>query len=106
MAKRYRYAFARQKEAEEGCLATVLAGVYVALFVIALVISCVSGGKGAAGPVMGGMSVCGTLLAVYGFIQGIHGLSHENRSHTYSKAGAVANGIIMIGWLGLYLMGV
>ena len=55
---------------------------------------------------MGGMSVCGTLLAVYGFIQGIHGLSHENRSHTYSKAGAVANGIIMIGWLGLYLMGV
>ena len=106
MAKRYRYAFARQKEAEEGCLATVLAGVSVVLFVIALVISCVSGGKGAAGPVMGGMSVCAALLSVYGFIQGIRGLSHENRSHTYSKAGAVANGIIMIGWLGLYLMGV
>ena len=106
MAKRYRYAFARQKEAEAGCLATVLAGVSVVLFVIALVISCVSGGKGAAGPVMGGMSVCAALLSVYGFIQGIRGLSHENRSHTYSKAGAVANGIIMIGWLGLYLMGV
>lgn len=106
MAKRYRYAFARQKEAEEGCLAAVLAGVSAALFVAALVISCVSGGKGAAGPVMGGMSVCAALLSVYGFIQGIRGLSHENRSHTYSKAGAVANGIIMIGWLGLYLMGV
>lgn len=106
MAKRYRYAFARQKEAEEGCLATVLAGVSVALFVAAVVVSCVSGGKGAAGPVMGGMSVCAALLSVYGFIQGLKGMAHENRRHTYSKVGAVANGMIMIGWLGLYLMGV
>ena len=55
---------------------------------------------------MGGMCVCGTLLSVYGFIQGLKGMSHEKRSHTYSKIGAVANGIIMIGWLGIYLMGV
>ena len=106
MAKRYRYAFARQKEAEEGCLAAVLAGVSIALFVASLIVSCVFGGKGIAGPVMGGMCVCGTLLSVYGFIQGLKGMSHEKRRHTYSKIGAVANGIIMIGWLGIYLMGV
>lgn len=106
MARRYRYAFARQKEAEEGVLATILAGVSVLLFVIAVGISFFAGGEGMLGTIIGGISVCATLLSLYGFIQGMRSFSKENRNHTYGIAGAIANGIIMIGWLGLFLLGV
>ncbi len=105
MAKRYRYAFARQKEAEEGILSMILAGVSVVLFFIAVILACIFQGKGFAGPAMGGISACAMLLSIYGFIQGMRGLSKQNRSHTFSTAGAVANGVIMIGWLGLFLTG-
>ncbi len=105
MAKRYRYAFARQKEAEEGILALVLAGVSIFLFFVAVILACIFHGRGFAGPAMGGISFCAMLLAIYGFIQGMRGLSRQNRSHSFSTAGAVSNGVIMIGWLGLFLSG-
>lgn len=106
MAKRYRYAFARQKEAENGILSAALAGISLALFFIAVTVSCIFRGAGVSGPVIGGLSVCGMLLAVYGFIQGMRSFSAKSRSHTFSTVGSIANGVIMIGWLGLYLIGV
>ncbi len=105
MAKRYRYAFARQREAEGGTLSLGLAGVSVLLFVIALTLSCLYQGAGISGPIMGGISVCSALLALYGFIQGMRSISRGNRRHLYGTAGSIANGLIVIGWLGLYLMG-
>ena len=39
MAKRYRYAFAKKKEAQKGKLSTVLAAVSFVLFVIAVLLS-------------------------------------------------------------------
>lgn len=106
MAKRYRYAFAKQKEAEDGVVSTILAAVSVGIFIVAVIVYCIFQGAGVSGPIIGGMSFCAILLSVYGFIQGLHSFSAPNRSHTYSTAGSIANGIIMIGWLGLYLIGV
>ena len=39
MAKRYRYAFAKKKEAQKGKLSTVLAAVSFVLFVIAVLLA-------------------------------------------------------------------
>lgn len=105
MAKRYRYAFARQREAEGGVLSLGLAGASVLMFVIALILSCLYQGAGISGSIIGGISVCGILLALYGFIQGMRSISRGNRSHLYGTAGSIANGLFVVGWLGLYLMG-
>ena len=106
MAKRYRYAFAKLKEAEDGVLSVILAAASVGLFIVAVIIYCIFQNAGVSGPVIGGLSFCAILLSVYGFIQGMRSFAVPNRSHTYSTAGSIANGIIMIGWLGLYLIGV
>ena len=37
---------------------------------------------------------------------GTEKLSEENRTHKAGMIGSIANGIIMIGWLGIFLMGI
>jgi hypothetical protein len=46
------------------------------------------------------------LLSVYGFAMGLKSFSEENRTHKAGMIGSIANGIIMIGWLGIFLMGI
>ena len=76
MAKRYRYAFAKKREAQQRKLS------------------------------VGGISLCAMLLSVYGFAMGLKSFSEENRTHKAGMIGSIANGIIMIGWLGIFLMGI
>lgn len=104
MAKRYRYAFAKQKEAEEGIFSLYLAGISFLLFLVALSISFLYGGNG--GLAVGIISVLAALLSIYGFIVGLKSFSAKRRSHTFSTAGSIANGLIMVGWLALFLIGV
>ena len=81
MAKRYRYAFAKKKEAGKGKLS---AGLAVASFLLFLA----------------------ALLSVYGFIMGLLSFSEENCKHHTSIIGSIANGFITVGWIFLFLMGV
>ena len=104
MAKRYRYAFAQQKEAEKGVASVWIAGISVFLFLAAVFISFLMEGNG--GGVVGGISVFAMLSSVYGFLQGLKSFSQEHRSHRVSIVGSIANGVIMVGWLGLFLIGV
>lgn len=108
MAKRYRYAFAKEKPAKKGVLSVSLAGSSAGLFVLAVLISFLFEGESPAdvGAVIGGISICAGLLSAYGFIQGVRSFSEENRSHTISIIGAITNGIITVGWLALFLIGV
>ena len=103
MAKRYRYAFAKKKEAQKGKLSTVLAAVSCVLFVIAVLLAFWL--QGSLGYMIGGISLFAMLLSVYGFIMGLLSFSEENRNHRTSMVGSIANGMIMIGWLGIFLMG-
>ena len=91
MAKRYRYAFAQQKEAEKGVASVWIAGISVFLFLAAVFISFLMEGNGG---------------VVDGFLQGLKSFSQEHRSHRVSIVGSIANGVIMVGWLGLFLIGV
>jgi len=82
MAKRYRYAFAKKREAQQGKLSAVLAAVSLVLFVTAVLLAFFL--QGQYGYIVGGISLCAMLLSVYGFAMGLKSFSEENRTH---KAG-------------------
>ena len=43
---------------------------------------------------------------IVGFFMGLSSFSEENRKHQTSIAGSIINGMILVGWIGLFLMGV
>ena len=96
MAKRYRYAFVKKQEARKGKLSTGLAAASLVLFLAAVMLACVFNGE--MGYIVGGISLFAMLLSVYGF-------SETGRNHRTSMIGSILNGMIMIGWLGMYLLG-
>lgn len=103
MAKRYRYAFVKKKEAEKGKLSVGLAVSSIGLFVLALLASFWIPEYGF---VAGGISLFAMMLSIYGFIMGLAGFSEENRVHRTCIIGSISNGIIVVMWLGFYLLGV
>jgi hypothetical protein len=104
MAKRYRYAFVKKKEAEEGKWSVSLAVMSLLLFAAAVTAeyflpeSC--------GFLVGGISIFAMMLSVYGFIMGLRSFSEEECMHRTSMTGSICCGILMVAWLVLYLMGV
>ena len=104
MARRYRYAFAKKKEAQKGKLSTGLATASLILFITAVLLAFFMNGE--FGYIVGGVSLCAMLLSIYGFAMGLKSFSEENRTHRTSMIGSIANGIIMIGWLGIFLLGI
>ena len=104
MAKRYRYAFAKKKEAGKGKLAAGLAVASFLLFLAAVLLSFFLEGK--YGFIVGSVSLFAALLSVYGFIMGLLSFSEENCKHHTSIICSIANGFITVGWIFLFLMGV
>ena len=104
MARRYRSAFAKKKEAQKGKLSTGLAAASLILFITAVLLAFFMNGE--FGYIVGGVSLCAMLLSIYGFAMGLKSFSEENRTHRTSMIGSIANGIIMIGWLGIFLLGI
>ena len=104
MARRYRYAFAKKKEAQKGKLSTGLAAASLILFITAVLLAFFMNGE--FGYIVGGVSLCAMLLSIYGFAMGLKSFSEENRTHRTSMIGSIANGIIMSGWLGIFLLGI
>ena len=104
MAKRYRYAFVKKQEARKGKLSTGLASASLVLFLAAVMLACVFDGK--MGYIVGGISLFAMLLSIYGFIMGLSSFSEENKNHKTSIIGSISNGVIMVGWLGIFLLGI
>ena len=104
MAKRYRYAFAKKKEARKGKISTGLAAASLLLFGAAVTTAFFL--EGELGFIVGGIGLFAMLLSVYGFVLGLSGFSEKDRNHRTSIIRSIANGIIMVGWLGIFLMGV
>lgn len=104
MAKRYRYAFVRKKEAAKGKLSIGLTISSLLLLVAAVVVSFWVPEQYTF--ITGGISLFAMMLSIYGFIMGLSSFSEENRMHRTSIIGSISNGIIVVMWLGFYLMGV
>lgn len=104
MAKRYRYAFTKRKEASKGKLSIGLA--ITSLLLLAAAICTAIYLDGQFGFIIGGISLFAMLVSIYGFIMGLSSFSEEDRLHRTSIIGSISNGIIVVVWLGFYLMGV
>ena len=98
MARRYRYAIIKKKEAAKGKLSVGLAIASLLLFGAAV--------GTAYGFIVGGICLFAALLSVYGFLMGISSFSEEKCTHRTSIIGSILNGIFMVGWLAFFLMGV
>lgn len=103
MARRYRYAFAKKKEAPKGKLSVGLSVTSFVLFLAAVLMSFLLEGR--YGFLTGGICLLAALLAVYGFIVGLTSFSGDLYMHRTSMIGSICNGLIMLAWLGFYLMG-
>lgn len=104
MAKRYRYAIIKKKEASKGKLSVGLAIASLLLFVAAVLTAFAL--EGSYGFIVGGICLFAALLSGYGFFMGLSSFSEENRLHHTSVVGSILNGIILVAWLGFFLMGV
>ncbi len=104
MARRYRYSFARKKEAPEGKLSVGLFVTSLVLFVAAVALYLALEGR--FGFAAGGICMFAALLSVYGFAMGLYSFSKQGFSHRTGIVGSIANGVTMMCWLGFFLMGV
>ena len=104
MAKRYRYAIIKKKEAKNGKLSVGLAIASLLLFGAA--VGTAYALEGSYGFIVGGICLFATLLSVYGFLMGIASFSEENCNHRTSIVGTILSGVFLVGWLLFFLMGV
>lgn len=104
MARRYRYAIIKKKEAEKGKLSVGLAIASLLLFAGAIGVAYAL--EGTYGFIVGGICLFAALLSVYGFLMGISGFSETDRTHRTCIIGSILNGVFMVGWLAFFLMGV
>ena len=100
MARRYRYAIIKKKEAAKVGLAIASLLLFGGAVGIAYVL------EGSYGFIVGGICLFAALLSVYGFLMGISSFSEEKCTHRTSIIGSILNGIFMVGWLAFFLMGV
>ena len=102
--KRYKYSFTKKKHTKDGIISSILALASFLLFAGACICSMVLRGKG--GLYLGAMGVLAMGLYIYGVVLGLKSCSEENRDFLYSKTGSVANGILTVIWLTMFLIGI
>lgn len=103
MADKKKYRFVEKGQSRDGKLSTALAAVSALIFIIVVAISFFRGGEAAG--FVGGLALTAALLVCYGFYVGMRSFSEKNVSAKYSLIGSISCGIIMIGWLTLFMAG-
>lgn len=102
--KRYKYAFTKKKHSVRGVLSSIFAAVSLGIFCISALCSLAFHGNG--GIYLGAMGLAAICISIYGFVLGLKSFSEKNRDQLFCKTGAVANGILMVVWLTLFLTGI
>ena len=101
--KRYKYSLTNKNYAAGGVVSTGCAGISLGLFCLAALCSMAYHGNG--GPYLGALGLAALGISIYGFIMGLRGFSEKHKSQRFCKIGAMSNGVIMILWLALFLVG-
>ncbi|MDO4649268.1 MAG: hypothetical protein Q4B26_11525 [Eubacteriales bacterium] len=105
MARRFRYSFTKKKEAPKGKLSVALAISSLVLFAASVVLAFRLEGE-RFGFLYGSIGLFASLLSAYGFLMGLSSFSERNCKHRASMIGSIANGFILVAWIGLFLMGI
>ncbi|MBQ6386727.1 MAG: hypothetical protein IJJ38_11245 [Lachnospiraceae bacterium] len=103
MADKRRYSFIEKKESKDGLLSTKLALVSLALFIVDVAVSFISGGS--AGSFTGAAALTAMLLSVYGFYTGMRSFGEKDVSLLWPVIGSISSGALMLGWFALFLTG-
>lgn len=104
MAKEHKYKFAKKVYAKQGVESAALAAVSMGFFLISSLISFLF--RGNAGAFVGAFALMAMLFSIYGFYLGLTGYSKKDGSHLFCTVGSIANGLLMVIWLALFLIGV
>ena len=103
MADRKRYTFTEQQESKGGKFALKMAFASLVLFGLAVLISFLRGGAG--GAFTGSLGFIAMMFAVFGFYMGMKSFGEADVLPNLSILGSIACGVIMVGWLTLFLTG-
>ena len=103
MANEKKYQFRENVQSEGGRISTILAVLSFLLFIAAALMS--YSAQGNAGSFAGCLAFAGAAISVYGFHEGMKSFGEKNVSNRLSVIGSISCGIIMIGWLTLFLTG-
>ena len=104
MRRKFKYAFARKKETENGKISLIYAGLSFGLFLTATIVSFYFGGN--AERWIGAFGVMAVLFSGVGFVTGLKSFQEKDKSYRFSAIGSIVNGIILVGWLALFLNGI
>ena len=100
--KKYKYDFAVKKESGDGKASLVYAGLSFAF----VLISFCSVYFGISETAAGAVGLTATLLSLAGFLIGLKSLRDRDAAHSFGIFGTVANGLLAVIWIGLYLAGI
>ena len=104
MADKRRYSFIEVKRSKGGVRSARIALAALACFAVCVAVSFAM--KGSAGPYIGALSFSGMLLSLYGFYVGMRSFEEKEVSPTWSVIGAIASGVVAVGYLTLFLTGI
>ena len=100
--KKYKYDFAAKKESGDGKSSLIYAGLSFAF----VLVSFCSVYFGISETAAGAVGFAATLLSLAGFLIGLNSLRDRETGHSFGVFGTVANGLLAVIWIGLYLAGI
>ena len=104
MRKGRKYRFNEKPQSQGGRSALILAGISAALFLVSVAFSFRAGGN--AGVSAGAPALIGMLLSVCSFLFGVRSFKEKDTAPGFSIVGTMAGGLVMLGWLTIFLIGI
>lgn len=104
MKRKFKYSFVKKEDTEDGFASVVYAGISFVLFIVAALISFIF--EGNAGSWVGVLGFMAVLFSVIGFLTGLKSFKERDKNYRFSAIGSLANGVILVGWLALFLIGI
>ena len=103
MRRKFKYTFTRKEETEGGFSSLIFAGCSLLLFLVSACLSFFWERK--AESWIGALGLMAVLFSVSGFVIGMKSFKEKGKNYRFSVMGAMANGVISVGWLALILIG-
>lgn len=103
MAKKKTYTFYEDRQAKSGITSMVLGVPALVLLLLLLWVSWFL--KGSGGPALGAFGFASAVLSFCGLVCGLASFREQHARHTFSKAGSILNGVVLLIWVFIILVG-